>query len=437
MVIFLENKSLWKNTVSLPSFETLTNDGETDVLIIGGGITGILCAYELSKRNKNYILVEKDKIVSKTTGNTTAFITAFQETLYQDLIKEKGINKAKEYLDLNLEAIEYYEKLAKKFDFDFKLCDATLYSHKNEDIIKNEKKALEQLGYKAKEVKNVPLDVPITLGLTYERQAEINPLKLVKCLSENLNIYENTKIIKINNNIAITDKKYKIKFKYLIIATNYPILNKSTFSFMKINQKRSYVAYVKDINIDGTYCDIEDDGIYFRGYKNNIIIGGNDRFTKDHENYNFKDKVNEIVKGKEIIYYWSGQDCFSLDKVPYIGRYDLFHQNYFIATGFGLWGFTWAYLSSKIIIELMEGKKQNKLVNPRRFVINKQLADNMINAIQNLLTFKKPRCAHLGCALNYNKIDKTWECPCHGSRYDSDGNLLDGPAQKGINKKIT
>ena len=122
-MIFLENKSLWKNTVSLPSFETLTNDGETDVLIIGGGITGILCAYELSKRNKNYILVEKDKIASKTTGNTTAFITAFQETLYQDLIKEKGINKAKEYLDLNLEAIEYYEKLAKKFDFDFKLFD--------------------------------------------------------------------------------------------------------------------------------------------------------------------------------------------------------------------------------------------------------------------------------------------------------------------------
>lgn len=432
--MLMENKSFWENTVTLPSFDSLIDDEKTDILIIGGGITGIICAYELSKRNKKYILVEQGKIAAKTTGNTTAFITAFQETLYQDLIKDKGIKKAKEYLDLNLEAIEYYKSLSKEYDIDFKSCNAVLYSHNNINKINKEKEALQKLGFKAKETKILPLDVPIVSGLIYENQAMINPLKLIKCLSEKLNIYENTKIIKIKNNVATTDKNNKISFNHLIIATNYPILNKSTLSFMKINQKRSYVACIKDININDTYCDIEDDGIYFRSYNNNLIIGGNDRFTKDPNN-NFKDKIKEIIKDKEIINYWSGQDSFTLDNVPYIGRYNLIHPNYYIATGFGLWGFTWAYISYKIIIDLIEGKEQNKLVNPRRFVVNKQLAENIITSIKSLITTKRPRCSHLGCALNYNKIDKTWECPCHGSRYDKAGNLLDGPAQTGIKRK--
>lgn len=428
----MKNISIWQDLEEMPSFSKLTSDYETDVLIIGGGIAGILCGYELSKRNIRYLIVEKDQIASKTTSNTTAFITAFHETLYQDLINDKGISKAKEYLELNLKAINDYYQLSKEYDIDYQEVNATLYSSTNHDKILKEQQALEKLGYQVTITKDIPIDAPIALGLTYSKQAVINPLKLIKNLSQKLNIFEQTKIVSIKNNIAIADNNYQIKFKHLILATNYPILNKSTLLFMKLIQKRSYVVAVKNIKVEGTYFDIEEKGLYFRGYNDYLIIGGNDRFTKKEHNSDFKTIIEPIIKNNKIDYYWSGQDCFTLDGVPYIGKFDVFHPNRYIITGFGLWGFNWSMISSKLISDMIEGKEQNSLVNPMRFVINKQLGENTITSIKNLLTFKKPRCAHLGCVLKFNPIEKTWECPCHGSLYDREGNLLYGPAQNGI-----
>lgn len=435
MVIFMKNKSIW-NQEQLPNFKTLTNNIETEVLIIGGGIAGILCAYELSKRKINYILVEKDQIASHTTKNTTAFITAFHETLYQDLIQKQGVIKAKQYLELNLQALKKYEDLAKQYDFDYEKCSATLYSSSNQDLILKEQEALEQLGYQTTIVNQLPLNTKISLGLTYSNQAIINPYKLIKNIVEDLNIYEHTKIIKIKKNIAITTNNHQIKFKQLVIATNYPILNKSTLNFMKITQKRSYVAAVKHSKIDGTYCDIDDGGLYFRSQGNYLIIGGNDREHKKECISDFRQRIAPLIKDKQLEFFWSGQDAFTLDGIPYIGKYDLLHPNYYVITGFGFWGFTWSMVASILIADMLEGKSQHPLVNPMRITINKTLGENLVNSVKHLITFKKPRCAHLGCALKYNEIDQTWECPCHGSRYDQEGNLLDGPAQKGITNQL-
>ena len=432
----MNNQSIWKDSVDIKDYPKLDKDIETNVLIVGGGVVGILCAYELKKRNIECVVVEKDKIGMGTSGDTTAFLTAQHETLYQDLIKEKGIEKAREYLSLNLKALDKYKELSKKYDFDYKECNTSLFSVYSKEVIEREKEALDKLNYKSQVINSLPIDLKIESGISFLNQATINPLKLIKELSKELTIYENTMINELHGNIAYTKDNYKIKFNHVIIATHYPFRNISGFYFAKLTQRRSYVVAFKHEDIKDTFCAIDGDGLYFRSYKDYLIVGGFDRDNKEVCKEEYYKRIKEIFKDKEIEYAWSGQDCISVDGIPYIGKYDRFHSNYYVATGFHLWGFTWAMASSFILSDLIEKKASYDLVSPRRSCLNKKLFSNIGNSLKHLITFKKPRCKHLGCALHYNKIEKVWECPCHGSRYDNEGNVLDGPTLKGIKKSI-
>ena len=429
----MKEHSIWSEEIKNNEFLSLKDNIKTEVLIIGGGITGILCAYELKKRNIDYVLVEKDRIGNNITKNTTAFISAQHETLYQDIAKDKGIDKALEYLNLNLNAINEYKKINETYDIEFEECCSVLYTTKDENIIYREKSILDKMGYPTKIIDKIPLPIHIKKGILFYNQATIHPLKCINSLSKELNIYEKTKIIKIIKNKAYTETN-EISFRKLIIATHYPIINKKGFYFMKLFQRRSYVVAIKDnMNIKDTYCSIDEDGLYFRSYKNHLIVGGNDRDTKTVCNKALIQRVQEIFKNKEIEYKWSNQDCISIDGIPYIGRHSLMHKNWFVSTGYNMWGFTWAMSASKIIADMIEGKKTTTLTNPQRFIIKKKLFSNILNSVKNLVNLKKTRCSHLGCALHYNETDGVWECPCHGSRFDIAGKVIDGPATKDIN----
>ena len=432
MVINMVKQSIWLNEDLDSNFPYLDSDIETDVLIIGGGIVGVLCAYELQKRNINYILVEKEKIGRKTTKDTTAFLTIQHETLYQDLIKNFGLLKARQYLELNSKALKKFKDLSKIYDFDYEEYSSSLFSSTNEKIIYQEYKALEKLNCNTSLIKDLPLDIEIKLGVSVINQAIINPYKLIINISKKLNIYEFTEIKKLYKNKAVTNSNKNIKFKSVIIATHYPFKNISNLSFMKLTQRRSYVCSVKtDRKISGSYCSIDTDGLYFRQYKDSIIIGGNDRNTGTNNKNDFIEKIEKLNIG-EITNIWSGQDCITLDGIPYIGKYSIFYPNHYVATGFNFWGFTWAMASSFILADMIEWNQEYKLVSPSRISINKNLYNNIKTSLKNLLTFKTPRCKHLGCKLVYNKDEKTWECPCHGSRYNINGKLLDGPTKKNM-----
>lgn len=434
----MKENSIWLDTVTMKEFESLSSDLSADVLVIGGGITGLLCAYELKNRGYDCVVVERDKIASKTTKDTTAFITAQHEKLYQDILNEKGFKAAKEYLDINLKALKKYKDLSLKYDIDYQECKSILFDMDDTYIIRKEKATLEILGYDPILVIDSPLNIPFSLGIAFENQATINPLKLVNCLSEELRIYEDTNIVKIKKNYCVTSKGNKIFYNKLIIATHYPIYNKKGFYFMKLTQRRSYCLGIEmdkknnDYFYD-TYCGINEDSLYFRTYKDYLIIGGNDRDNKEECLNSFKERIGKIIINDKIIYNWSGQDCISLDDIPYIGRHNMIDKNIYVATGFNLWGFTWAMASSLIIADMIEKNIVCDLTDPRRIVINKRLFSNIANSVKHLFRFKKPRCKHLGCSLKYNKIEHTWECPCHGSRYNASGEVLDGPSQKDLN----
>ena len=422
-----KNKSIWDEYLE-GRFPKLEKNIETDVLVIGGGISGVLITRKLTDNNIKTVLVEKDIIGSGTTSKTTAFITSQHETLFKDLKKDK----AKEYLRINNEAVAEYEKLSKLYDFDYRRVDSCLFSH-NEDIIKDEYNVLKSLNQNVYIQNIIPFN-DFNIGISFKNQGMLNPIKLINNLSKGLEIYENSNVVKLKHNYAILDNNVIIRFKKVVIATHYPIRNKLNMLFMKLTQRKSYVICIKKNLIKGVYCSIDENGLYFRMYDDYLIIGGNDKDTGCKCINDFERRICYLfnLTRNEIEYSWCNQDCMTLDGIPYIGISDILHRNHIIVTGFNLWGFTWAMASSNIVLDIIKHRKVCKLTKVNRITINKNLFKNMKNAIKYIISTKKPKCTHLGARLIYNKHEHIWECPCHGSLFDEEKNVIKGPAEHNL-----
>ena len=425
--------SIWTDTTHAPEFEALKTDAKTDVLIIGGGIAGILCAYMLGQEGVEYMLVEADRICQGITRNTTAKITAQHGLIYDKLIREFGAEAAGMYLEANLKAVEKYREMCSEIDCDFEKKDSFVYATDTPKKLEKELKALERIGYSAEFSVGLPLPVSTVGAVKFKDQAQFHPLKFLYAVCENLNIYEHTKVLEFVPNSVITNGG-KIRAEKIIVATHFPLLNKHGGYFLKMYQHRSYVTALKSAqdNINGMYIDQSGKGMSFRSYKDLLLLGGEScRTGKKGGGW---DGICEFAKkhypnSKEVC-RWATQDCMSLDSVPYIGRYSKKTPGLYVATGFNKWGMSSAMVSAMILSDTVLDRKNeySKVFSPSRTVLRPQLAVNAAEAVVNLITPTVPRCPHMGCALKYNKAERSWDCPCHGSRFAEDGELLDNPA---------
>lgn len=429
--------SIWTQSVELPCFQTLEGDTKTDVLIIGGGMAGILCAYFLEKNGVDYILAEGKSICSGITRNTTAKITSQHGLIYNKLLKSIGIEKAKLYLEANQKAVQEYAELCKNIDCDFERKTAYVYSLDDRRRLEDEAKALEQIGLQTniEETNELPMHTVGAIG--FKDQAQFNPLKFIAHIASDLNIYENTFVKELKEDEAITDEG-NIAFKKLIFATHFPIDNKHGMFFLKMYQHRSYVIALEDApQVNGMYIDESIGGMSFRNYKNFLLIGGGSHKTgKEGGNWNeLRNFARLYYPNMDERYCWAAQDCMTLDGIPYIGQYSRNMPQYFVATGFNKWGMTSSMAAAMILSSLIIGKESPyaTVFNPSRNMMKPQLLVNGGAAIANLLTLSEKRCPHLGCALKWNKNEHSWDCPCHGSRFDGSGRVLDNPANGNLN----
>ena len=134
---------------------------------------------------------------------------------------------------------------------------------------------------------------------------------------------------------------------------------------------------------------------------------------------------------KEVC-HWAAQDCMSLDHIPYIGQYSARTGELFTATGFNKWGMTGSMVAAQLLCDLVQGKKNEfaDIFSPSRCICKPQLLVNGFETVTNLLSFTGKRCPHLGCALKWNPAEHSWDCACHGSRFDEQGHVLDNPANE-------
>ncbi len=425
-------RSLWNETVTRPAFPTLESDTETDVLIIGGGIAGILTAYFLQQNDVPYILVEKDRICGGTTGNTTAKITFQHGLCYHKMLRSSGLERADMYLQANRMAFGKYAALCREIDCGYEIKNNYVYATDDRQKLEDEISALSKIGYNAVFAKDLPLPVNTVGAVCFEDQAQFHPLRFLYAVAKGLNIYEHTFVREMEGTTAVTDRA-RISAGKVIVTTHFPMINKHGSYFLKLYQHRSYVMALENAqNVDGMYVDESRTGFSFRNYGDLLLLGGGGHRTgKSGGNWDeLRQFAREQYPRATERYFWAAQDCMSLDHIPYIGRYSKNTADLYTASGFNKWGMTGAMLSAVLLSDRICGRHNGfeEAFDPSRSIIRPQLFVNGFESIKNLLTPTKKRCPHLGCALKWNPDEHSWDCACHGSRFDESGKVLDNPA---------
>ena len=283
---------------------------------------------------------------------------------------------------------------------------------------------------------------------------------------------------------------YTIKSKYIVIASHYPFINFPGFYFSKMYQSTSYVVAIETNKKlpNGMFINTGEPALSFRTAKQQnvkelLIISGGDHktgYSPDSESFYgyryIEEQAKKFFPDCKILYKWDTRDCITLDKIPYIGEFSMFMPNVYVATGFNKWGMTSSNISANIINDEILGHKNfyAKTFDSNRFdpIKNRDEVKNMVKQVfhsfvsnkikipaEDLSTIKNdnggiiringtavgiykdkngqiyavnPTCTHLGCLLTWNNIDKTWDCPCHGSRFDYKGQNLYDPAYKDL-----
>lgn len=475
-------KSVWSESCKFRKREALNKDIKTDVLVIGAGIAGVLTAYMLKQKGRDVVLIDAAEIASGNTKNTTAKITSQHDLIYSKLIAEFGEEKARQYAKANELAIKKYKEIIedKRIECDFEEKPAYVYSLNEVDVLKEEVEAAKNLGIDAEFVQEANLPFKINGAVKFNNQAQFNPLKFLKGISNELVIYENTRALEIKENLVVTSGG-NITAKNIVVATHYPIMNAPGYYFMKMHQERSYVLALENKSeIDGMYIDLNKEGYSFRTYNNLLLLGGISHRTGENEEGGSYDELRKVAKrlypkAKEK-YYWSAQDCMTIDGIPYIGRYSSETPNIYVATGFNKWGMTSSMVSAMIISDMILEKENDfsEIFSPRRFDLSlsiNNIANDLIETAKNFIAqkvyipsseiehiknghggiieyngekvgvyknkegkefFVSTKCTHLGCQLSWNSDELTWDCPCHGSRFDYKGRLIGSPATKDL-----
>lgn len=431
--------SIWTKNTRLPHFQSLQGNQKTDVLIIGGGMAGILCALFLQQKGVDYTLVERQTICSGVTKDTTAKITALHRLEYHKLLKHAGVEKTRQYLDANLTAVRKFAELCRKIDCDFETETDYVYSMNHRQKLEQELDALRRLGHDAIFSQTPNLPFPTQGAIGFEHQAQFHPLKFISGIAQGLHIFEHTFIKEFKDHIAVTENG-NISFQKMIFATHFPIDNKHGMYFLKMYQNRSYVIALSGAKkVDGMYVDESETGLSFRNYGDYLLLGGGAHRTgKQGGNWQaLRSFAASHYPDATEQYAWAAQDCMTLDGLPYIGAYAKHMPDCFVATGFNKWGMTGSMAAAIILSDLVLEKESPyaQVFCPSRSMLHLQLLCNGWEALTGLLTFSAKRCPHMGCALKWNPVEHSWDCSCHGSRFDSNGNLLDNPANGTIKIK--
>lgn len=425
-------ESVWSTSAQMPEFPQLEGDACCDVLIIGGGMAGILCARYLTDAGVSCVLAEEKRIGSGITANTTAKITAQHGLIYHKLLSRFGRETAQMYLHAHEDAVRDYRRLCRDIDCDFAEHDHFVFSRGDRRLLERELKALDAIGYPAVFVEGLGLPINTVGAVKFPGQAQFHPLKFLTAISRGLMIYEKTPVHSLKGNTAVCPHG-RIKFRKAIVATHFPFLNTHGSYFLKLYQQRSYVLALENAPIpEGMYLEDVKNGHSFRSWKELTLLGGGGHRT-GKQGGGWEELTvfaNEKFPEAKIVRRWATQDCMSLDGMPYIGHYSALMPDLYVAAGFNKWGMTGCMAAARLLTDLILERENpyNRLFSPSRNMLHPQLAVNAWEAASHLLRFAPKRCPHMGCALQWNSREHSWDCPCHGSRFEADGKRLNNPA---------
>ncbi len=429
-------KSLWMDDAGPERrYAPLRGNVDTDTAVVGGGMAGILCARLLRERGIDSVVVEAERIGMGITRCTTAKITAQHGLVYSGIARRYGLGAAREYWRANQEAVEEYRRLSRGFPCDFEEKTAYVYSRDDRKKLEQEREIYDRLGIGAVFQEHPPIPVQTVGALGMAEQAQFHPLKFLNAAAQGLQIYEDTFAAEIRPGRVVTAQG-TVRARRVILATHFPMVNLRGLYFLKLRQHRSYVlALAGARDPGGMYIDEQEGGLSFRTCNGTLLLGGGGHPTGKRGGgwEELRRAAEAAYPGAREQYAWATQDCMSLDGIPYIGRHQKNSRELYVATGFNKWGMTGAMAAARVLSGLIAegGSRYRELFDPSRSVVHPQLLVNLGQAAMGLLSFGR-RCPHMGCALRWNPREHTWDCPCHGSRFDREGGLIDNPAKRGL-----
>lgn len=450
---------------------------ETDILIIGGGLAGITTAFFLKDSNYKITLIDSNKIGHGATMYSSAKITYLQDFIYQDIIKTYNFDTALTYLESQIEGSKIIKKNITKYNIncDYTKCPSFILTNDYSKYMK-EKKFLDKCNIS---YSNYPKYLDFEYNIGIKDSAVFNPVKYIYGLvnNMNINIYEDVLAtnIKCDDDYIVTTNQGDIKAKIVVIATQYPNFIKPLFIPFKTHFEKSYIVAAKAEK--QKYSLISNKPFHSIRFHNDYILYGHNAhlLNNDYNNSeNYERIINSFKKlfNKNIEYIWFNQDVITNDYLPYIGEFD---KNLYIASGFNTWGMTNSAIGGKLISDLILNKvsKYEKLFGLKRHLSLTKTKNFLIDTGNVIQTFTKTffnknysfypdnvevinkngtwigiykdelgiehkvsnKCPHLKCNLIFNNEEKTWDCPCHSSRFDIDGNIIRGPAKYSIKIK--
>lgn len=450
------------------NFPVLKENLDCDTVIVGGGLVGLLTAYHLIQLGQNVVVLEANRIMHGVSGHTTAKITSQHDIIYTKIINRFGLNTAKLYAEANQTAIERYNDIItnENIECEFKRQDASLYTRSPNKVSKllKETQAAKNAGIEADFSRKSNLPFPVEGIMTFRNQAMFNPYmfgtSIADCITKaGGKIYENSRVFSFSDEQSSpTLKPYvqtqhaTVHAKSIVMATNFPLINFPGWYFARLYQSRSYLMAFKNTQkLDGYYLSIDKDEKTIRMYKDYLLVGGESHKTGKKGNIDHYGKINsyanEIFSKPSFKSQWSAQDSFTLDGLPYVGRYSQKTPNIYVATGFHKWGMTNSMVAGMIISDLITQRhnKWAKIYSPQRPMVPVAYARLIYNVIRFAYNFisgwitapfkKTPTCTHMGCKLSNNHCDGTYDCACHGSRFTESGNVLHAPAKRRLANK--
>ncbi|MBA2504407.1 MAG: FAD-dependent oxidoreductase [Thermoleophilaceae bacterium] len=491
----LASESLWIATAPDSGRPPLTSDLDVDVAVLGGGMLGVSAAVLLAEAGKTVALLEMNRVGLGVTGYTSAKVTSQHQILYSQIEGRFGEDGARAYAQANEDAIERIASWAAGgIDCDFERQDAYVWTEEEGEVatLEDEHEAAHRAGLPASLVSNSPLPFPVLGALRFENQAQFHPRKFVLGMAERLEkaggqIFEGTRATGVKDGETATVSTLggaSVRARTVILATHFPFLDRGLF-FARMHAERSYCVGAR-LNVrppDGMHISVESPSRSIRRYGEEwLIVGGEGHKSGQGgdtgERYErLEAYARERFDVAEIPYRWSAQDPISSDGVPFVGKIAPGSKSILTATAFGKWGLTNGVAAAVMLADRVLGRENpwastfdSSRLKPSSDLV-KENADVGVQMTKGHLTPAETRtvddvkpgegaivrsglekvavhrddagelhavssvCTHLYCQVAWNPAERSWDCPCHGSRFDPDGRVLEGPAVKDLEAK--
>jgi glycine/D-amino acid oxidase-like deaminating enzyme/nitrite reductase/ring-hydroxylating ferredoxin subunit len=464
----------------------LDGDAEADVVVIGGGIVGITTALLLQEAGVRAVLLEANRLACGVSGFTTAKVSSQHGMIYANLRSRFGADGAATYGAANQAALERMADRARGIDCDWRRRPSFAYVSEDRAKAEHEAEAASEAGLPASLVEETGLPYDVAAAVRFEDQAEFHVRKYLLALGARLTeVYERTHAVDVDvdGSCAVKTPGGRVTAERVVVATHYPFLDRA-LAFPRVHAQRSYalVCTIDGAPPPGMYISGDSPTRSVRGVPvdgdEKLLVGGEGHRVGEggdtEERYRALEAfAREHWAVRSVDYRWSSQDNTTVDTVPYVGRLSPFGDRLLMATGFAKWGMTGGTAAAQILADRILGRENPHaaLFDPNRFkpraaaarfveenarvgvhMVGDRLKHRGTRPIEDLapgegdivrldgekvaghrrddgtLVAVSPVCTHLGCQVNWNTAERSWDCPCHGSRFSPEGDVLQGPA---------